>query len=59
MTKQTNISLPEHWKEELINLARIFSIEEGRTLTYVDLIRIAVKEKYNLKDRSKNGKKKV
>ena len=40
-------------------LARIYSVEEETTLTYLDLIRRAIREKYNLKDEKKNGKKRV
>lgn len=45
---QINISLPEHWKVELERLARVFSVEEDKTLTHLDLVRRAIKEKYNL-----------
>jgi hypothetical protein len=47
---QINISLPLAWKNELENLARMFSVEEEKTLTYLDLIRRAVKEKYRLEE---------
>jgi hypothetical protein len=50
MTTQINVSIPETWKKELENLARIYSVEEETTLTYLDLIRRAVKEKYELND---------
>ena len=30
---QINISIPTEWKAELENLARIYSVEEGKTLT--------------------------
>jgi len=46
--KQLNVTIPEEWKNELENLARIYSVEQGKTLTHLDLIRIAIKEKYNL-----------
>ncbi len=45
---QINISIPENWKYELENLARIYSVEEESTLTYLDLIRRAIQEKYEL-----------
>lgn len=45
---QINISIPENWKDELENLARIYSVEEESTLTYLDLIRRAMQEKYEL-----------
>jgi len=47
---QLNISIPIAWKQELENLARIHSVEECVTLTYLDLIRRAIKEKYELED---------
>lgn len=49
---QINIAILEHWRLELERLARIYSVEEEKTLTYLDLIRIAIKEKYNLDDQS-------
>jgi len=45
---QINISIPENWKDELENLARIYSVEEESTLTYLDLMRRAIQEKYGL-----------
>ena len=45
---QINISIPQNWKDELENLARIYSVEEETTLTYLDLIRRAIQEKYEL-----------
>lgn len=47
---QTNLVLPEEWKDQLKRLARIISVEEDKTLTYLDLIRRAIKEVYNLSD---------
>ena len=34
---QINISIPTGWKTELENLARIYSVEEGKTITFLDL----------------------
>lgn len=55
MTKETkiknvqiNVTLPESWRIELERLARIYSVEEETTLTYQDLMRRAIDEKYNL-----------
>jgi len=50
MNKQVNITMPENWLSQLERLARIFSVEEDRTITHLDLIRDALKEKYNLVD---------
>ncbi len=45
---QINISIPSEWKNELENLARIYSVEEGRTVTFLDLMRRGIREKYQL-----------
>ena len=45
---QINISVPVEWKRELENLARIYSVEEGKTVTFLDLMRRGMKEKYQL-----------
>jgi hypothetical protein len=46
--RNLNISIPAEWKFELENLARIYSVEEGRTVTFLDLMRRGIKEKYQL-----------
>ncbi len=45
---QINISIPAEWKKELENLARIYSVEEGKTITFLDLMRRGIQEKYQL-----------
>lgn len=45
---QINISIPSEWKKELENLARIYSVEEGETITFLDLMRRGIQEKYQL-----------
>ena len=45
---QINISIPIEWKTQLENLARIYSIEEGKTITFLDLMRRGIQEKYQL-----------
>ena len=45
---QINISIPIEWKTELENLARIYSVEEGKTITFLDLMRRGIREKYQL-----------
>lgn len=45
---QINISIPNEWKTELKNLARIYSVEEGKTVTFLDLMRRGIQEKYQL-----------
>ena len=47
---QINIASPSEWKKELENLARIYSVEEGKTITFLDLMRRGIQEKYQLKD---------
>ena len=54
MNIQINIAIPKQWKDELERLARIYSVEEENTLTYLDLIRRAIKEKYDLKEEKEN-----
>ena len=46
---QINISIPTGWKTELENLARIYSVEEGKTITFLDLMRRGIQEKYKKK----------
>jgi len=50
MNTQINMALPKEWKDELERLARVYSDEEETTFTYLDLIRRAIKEKYDLKE---------
>ena len=45
---QINISIPTGWNTELENLARIYSVEEGKTITFLDLMRRGIQEKYQL-----------
>ena len=45
---QINISIPTGWKTELENLARMYSVEEGKTITFLDLMRRGIQEKYQL-----------
>lgn len=45
---QINISIPSEWKIQLENLARIYSVEEGKTITFLDLMRRGIQEKYQL-----------
>ena len=47
---QINIAVASKWKKELENLARIYSVEEGKTITFLDLMRRGIQEKYQLKD---------
>ena len=47
---QINVSIPPYWKPQLEHLAREISYMEDRTIRYQDLIRRAIKEKYNLSD---------
>ena len=45
---QINISIPLEWKTELENLARIYSVEEGKTVTFLGLTRGCIIENYPL-----------
>ena len=42
---QITISIPSKWKKELENPARIYSVEEGKTITFLDLMRRGIQEK--------------
>ena len=45
---QINISIPSEWKTELENLARIYSVEEGESIIFLDLLRRGIQKKYQL-----------
>ena len=45
---QINISIPTEWKNELENIARLLSAEEGRNISFLDLMRQAICEKFQL-----------
>ena len=45
---QINISIPAEWKNELENTARLLSAEEGRNISFLDLMRQAICEKFQL-----------
>lgn len=47
---QINISIPANWKAELDNLARIYSVEEGKDISSLDLMRKSIQEKYQLEE---------
>ena len=44
---QINISIPFEWKKELENLARIYSVEEGESIIFLDLLRRGIQENIN------------
>ena len=48
ITNKINISIPSEWKKQLENLARIYCVEEGTTITFLDLMRRGIQEKYQL-----------
>ncbi|MBR4456942.1 MAG: hypothetical protein IKS32_12125 [Solobacterium sp.] len=45
---QMNLTIPAEWKPLLENIARIVSVDEGRSVTVLELIRKAICEKYQL-----------
>lgn len=45
------------WKIELENLARIYSVEEGKTITFLDLMRRGIQEKYQLENQDGEWRK--
>ena len=52
---QINICIPSAWKAQLENLARIYSVEEGETITFLDLMRRGIQEKYQLGENNERG----
>ena len=51
---QVNVTIPKVWKEQLEHLARIYSVEENRTISFTDLMRRSIQEKFQLKDEDAN-----
>ena len=45
---QVNITIPREWKTELENIARIISVEENRTVSFHELMRRGIQEKWQL-----------
>ena len=45
---QINIFILTGWKTELENPARIYSVEEGESIIFLDLLRRGIHEKYQL-----------
>lgn len=54
---QVNITIPTEWKKELENLARIYSVEEGKTVTFLDLMRRGIQEKFQLEEPDADGQR--
>ena len=52
---QINIIMPAEWKQQIERLARIQSVEEDKTVIFLDLMRRAIAEKFQL-DVKPNGK---
>ena len=44
---QISISIPAGWKTELENPARIYSVEEGESIIFLDLLRRGIQENIN------------
>lgn len=47
---QINIAIPKQWKTELENLALIYSVEENKQISFLDLMRRGIQEKYQLSE---------
>ena len=45
---QKNISISTGWKTEFENPARIYSVEEGESIIFLDLLRRGIQGKYQL-----------
>ena len=55
---QVNITIPMEWKIELENLVRIYSVEDGETITFLDHMRKLNKKKRfgkSIKNRCPSG----
>jgi len=48
--RQINVWMSEEWIEQLEKMARQESVKENKNINHLDLIRQAVKEKYELND---------
>lgn len=48
--QQINISMPQEWHERLERCARIESMKRDKTVSHIDLIREALKNKFDLPD---------
>ncbi len=47
---QINVTIPESWKVALEKEARKVSFDRDKTISYLDLIREVIKEKFNLQE---------
>ena len=56
MNVQVNVMMPDYWKKQLEQIARVMAAKEERSISYPELVRRAVKEKYKLKDEEKDEK---
>ena len=48
--KQISTFIPVSWKPILEQEARILSVQEKRDINYIELIKLTIKEKFNLPD---------
>jgi len=55
---QINLIIPEAWKEQIKRSARNISVEEDKTISYSELIKRTIKEKFELEDIPKTVDKK-
>lgn len=58
-TRQVNITLPYKWIRELKRQAKIKEFDEKKLYNMQDLIRIAIKERYQLEEEEQNGESQV
>ena len=47
---QVNIAIPKHRNTELENLALFYSVEENKQISFLDLMRRGIQEKYLLSE---------
>jgi hypothetical protein len=54
-TAQINISVPIAWKDEIMRVARNYSVEKDQTFTYMDLVKMAIRKEFKLVDVKKES----
>lgn len=50
MKRQVGVFITKEWIDKLKQIARQESTEQNKDISYLDLIRIAIQEKYNLEE---------
>lgn len=53
MNTQVNITIPQHWKEQIDRLARKEAYEKNQNISYMDVIREAIRLHCNIDEDAK------